>query len=106
VERLDLEYLLVFALKVALGLRYLGALLVGSVVIIPPAPTRRLAGGLHGMGVISALVAVTAMLTGMFVAPAMGQKTGPAIVVAAAGLFVLNLEQRWWFHRRFKTLGA
>ena len=91
VDRLDLEYLLIFALTVALGLRYLGALLMGSLVIIPPAAARRLAGGLRGMLVLSALVSLGATLTGMFVAPLIGQKTGPVIVVAAASLFLLSL---------------
>jgi zinc transport system permease protein len=41
VERLNLLYLLTFAATVALGLRYLGVLLMGSLIIIPAATARR-----------------------------------------------------------------
>ncbi len=43
VRRLNLVYLQVFALTVALGLRHLGVLLMGSLIIIPAATARRLA---------------------------------------------------------------
>src|SRR6266436_1398952 len=42
VARLDLYYLLVFSLTVLLGLRFLGALLVGALIIIPAATGRQL----------------------------------------------------------------
>ena len=43
VARLNLLYLEMFALTVALGLRYLGVLLMGSMIIIPAATAKRLA---------------------------------------------------------------
>jgi zinc transport system ATP-binding protein len=49
VARLDLLFLETFALTVALGLRYLGVLLMGSLIIIPAATAKRIAGTLTGM---------------------------------------------------------
>jgi ABC-type Mn2+/Zn2+ transport system permease subunit len=91
VARLNLEYLIVFALTVALGLRFLGALLMGSLIIIPAAAASRVARNLSQMLITSAVVAVVATVTGMLVAAAIGQRTGPVIVVVAATLFFLSL---------------
>src|SRR5207248_10091469 len=43
-QRLNLLYLEVFALSVALGLRYLGVLLMGSLIIIPAATANQVSG--------------------------------------------------------------
>lgn len=45
-RRLNLLYLLVFGLTVALGLRYLGVLLTGSLIIIPAATAEHLSTNL------------------------------------------------------------
>ena len=55
VARLSLFYLVTFSVTVALGLRYLGVLLMGSLIIIPAATAKRLATTLsfdarHGGG--------------------------------------------------------
>ena len=77
---LDLLYFLAFALTVALGLRYLGVLLMGSLVIIPAATEKHLAKGLTAMLVISVVVAVLATLLGTIGAPMLHLDTGPVIV--------------------------
>ncbi|HEY7440809.1 MAG TPA: metal ABC transporter permease, partial [Vicinamibacterales bacterium] len=41
VRRLDFFYLQMFALTIALGLRYLGVLLMGALIIIPAATAKR-----------------------------------------------------------------
>ena len=89
VQRLNLMYLLSFALTVALGLRYQGVLLMGSLVIIPAATARRLARNLTGMFVVSVAVSVFAMLAGTYIAGRLHQPTGPLIVVVASACFLL-----------------
>jgi ABC-type Mn2+/Zn2+ transport system permease subunit len=89
VRRLDLAYLLSFALTVALGLRYLGVLLMGSLIIIPAATARGLARNLAAMVTLSVSVAVFATLVGTFIASTLQQQTGPVIVVVASGCFLV-----------------
>ena len=93
VARLDLLYLPAFALTIALGLRYLGVLLMGSLVIIPAATARRLASDLRGMLAISVAVAVFSTLLGTALAGALHRATGPLIVVTAAGIFFASLAR-------------
>jgi ABC-type Mn2+/Zn2+ transport system permease subunit len=90
VQRLDLFYLAAFALTVALGLRYLGVLLMGSLVITPAATARRLARGLTSMLLIAVAVAVLATLAGVSLANRWQRPSGPVIAVIAAVLFILT----------------
>lgn len=89
VRRLDLFYLVAFALTVALGLRYLGALLMGSLLIIPPATARPVARNLNSMLGISVAVALLSTLVGAWLAAQLHRQSGPLIVVVAATCFVV-----------------
>ena len=94
VARTDLWFLLAFALTIALGLRYLGVLLMGALLIIPPAIAKRLARNLNQMLVISAVAAVLATVVGTALAMHSGRQSGPFIVVIAGGLFFASLLGR------------
>ncbi len=94
VQRLELLFLEMFALTIALGLRYLGVLLMGSLVIIPAATARRVAGGLAGMLAAAVAVAVLATVAGTRLAAALHRPSGPVIVCVAAGCFLLSLLRR------------
>lgn len=94
VPRLDLLFFLAFALTVALGLRYLGVLLMGSLIIIPASTARHVARSLNGMLVVAVGVAVASTLVGSIVAPLLHVTAGPLIVVIAAGIFFLGLLHR------------
>ena len=97
VRRLDLMYLLAFALTVALGLRYLGVLLMGSLIIIPATTARYLARSLGGMIGLSVALAVASTLLGTLGAQRLHVAPGPLIIVTAAVFFLLGLV--WHGHR-------
>ncbi len=94
VARLDLLYLLAFALTVALGLRYLGVLLMGSLIIIPAATAKHLARSLDGMLGMAVALAVTSTLIGSYLAARVHRPTGPVIIAVAAGFFFASLLRR------------
>jgi ABC-type Mn2+/Zn2+ transport system permease subunit len=94
VERLNLLYLLMFALTIALGLRYLGVLLMGALIIIPAATAKRLARSLNQMLLTAVVLAVLATVVGASIATALGQETGPFIVIIAACGFLISLLRR------------
>jgi ABC-type Mn2+/Zn2+ transport system permease subunit len=91
VARLDLLFLEVFAVTVALGLRYLGVLLMGSLIIIPAATAKRLARSLTGMLVIAVAAAVLSTVLGTYVARLVDRPTGPIIITIAATLFLASM---------------
>ena len=94
VRRLNLLYLQMFALTIALGLRYLGVLLMGALIIIPAATAKRVATNLSGMLITAVGVAVLATVVGGHLASRLHRETGPLIVTVAAGCFVLSLLRR------------
>lgn len=94
VARLDLAFLVAFALAVSLGLRFLGALQMGSLIIIPAATARHLARGLLQMQAIAVAAAVVSILLGEFAASRLGGPRGPVTIVVAAGLFLGSLALR------------
>lgn len=94
VARLDLLFLLAFALTIALGLRYLGVLLMGSLMIIPPAAARRLARNLTGMFFWSIGIAVFSTVAGTCLGALAGRQSGPFIVMSAGALFALSLVRK------------
>jgi zinc transport system permease protein len=96
VRRLNLLYLLTFALTIALGLRYLGVLLMGALIIIPAATAKRLARNLNGMLNVAVVVAVVATAVGSWMAAWLHRETGPLIITVAAMAFLVTLLRRQW----------
>ncbi len=91
VARLNLLYLLAFSLTVALGLRYLGVLLMGSLIIIPAATAKHVARSLGSMLVVAVAVAVVSVLIGASLARWIHRETGPLIIAVAGGIFFVSL---------------
>ena len=95
-EILELYFLLVFSLSVLVGLRFLGALLAGSLIIIPATTGRRLANDLSHFLFISCLASVIAVGSGLAVTRYLLPRfsPGPIIVIISAALFVLSLFRK------------
>jgi ABC-type Mn2+/Zn2+ transport system permease subunit len=91
VRRVDLAYLLVFALTIGIGLRYLGVLLMGALIIIPPVTAKGIARNLREMLIVSVVLAVVATFLGSGLAAWAQLATGPVIVLVAAAGFLLSL---------------
>ena len=104
VSRLNLYFLLVFSLTVLLGLRFLGALLVGALIIVPAAIGRQLTHTLNAFLITSAFASVLSVLLGFTLSRfyphiTIGRVTlnlalGPAIIAVATLLFLLSLLRK------------
>jgi ABC-type Mn2+/Zn2+ transport system permease subunit len=91
VARLELSFLLAFAVTVALGMRYLGVLLMGSMIIIPATVAKRLARSIDGMFAIAIGAGLASTLLGTWIAAVAHRPSGPIIVAIAGSLFFLSL---------------
>lgn len=94
VRRFDLLYLECFALTIALGLRYLGVLLMGALIIIPAATSKRLSHDLKSMLWFSVMLSVISTTLGSGIAVHIHREAGPIIVLVATALFLLSLIPR------------
>ncbi len=90
VDRVNLWFLLLFGLAILVSLRFLGALLVGSLIIIPAASARQLTHSLGKFLALSVLLSMTAMLIGTLFAERFNLESGPTVVVAAAVIFLFS----------------
>jgi ABC-type Mn2+/Zn2+ transport system permease subunit len=94
VARLSLFYLVTFSITVALGLRYLGVLLMGSLIIIPAATAKRLASTLNSMLVTAVVIATASALAGALLARVVHRDAGPVVIAVAATVFFASLLAR------------
>ena len=104
VSRLNLYFLLVFSLTVLLGVRFLGALLVGALIIVPAAIGRQLTHTLTAFLVTSSLASVLSVALGLIISRFYPHFTvghvrlnlalGPAIIAVATVLFLLSLLRK------------
>lgn len=94
-NRLNLYFLLAFSLTVWTGLQFLGALLVGALIIIPAAIGRQLAHNFGIFLIISSLSSVLSVILGFgvnYFYPNLA--LGPAIVSISTILFILSLLKK------------
>jgi ABC-type Mn2+/Zn2+ transport system permease subunit len=104
VSRINLYYLLMFSLTVLLGLRFLGALLVGALIIIPAAIGRQLTHTLGSFLAVSSAASVLSVLIGFLINRAypaisigsmrLNLALGPAIISVAAVIFLISLLRK------------
>src|SRR5437773_3111856 len=104
VSRLNLYFLLVFSLTVLLGLRFLGALLVGALIIVPAAIGRQLTHTLTAFLATSASASVLSVMLGFLISHfyphlpvgpvTLNLTLGPAIIGVATILFLLSLLRK------------
>jgi len=93
-KRLQLSFLIAFAVTVAIGMRYLGVLLMGSMIIIPATVAKRLARSIDGMFAIAIGAALISTLLGSWIAAWAHRPSGPVIVAIAGSLFFVSLVRR------------
>ena len=101
IDRLQLGFLIAFALTVILGMKFLGVLLMGSLIIVPAATARNIAGNLFGMLTVASASALIAVVSGLVWAASLGIQPGPMIILIAGILFVLSLAVHALQTRRF-----
>lgn len=90
VPQINLIYLLMVGLVVALGVKFLGTLLTGALVIIPAVTAKNLARSIRGYHVASILVGLISSVAGIFIAKAYGFPTGPIVVITGIAMYIIS----------------
>ena len=86
----DLAFLVLVAGLVAFGLKIVGALLIVALLLIPPAAARPFARTPEGMAIFASLIGAASAPLGIAAAWYTDAPAGPAIVLAAAAIFLLT----------------
>ena len=101
---LELTYLLIFALAVALGIRFVGALLMGSLVIIPAASAKNISKSLKTFMAVSAFLGILTTFLGMLISFKYKTAPGPIFILVGVAFFIVTLIIRWVKNRFYTTI--
>ncbi len=88
VNKVQMIFMLMIALVIAISMKIVGVLLITSMLIIPAAAARRFSQTPEQMALIAALTGVTSVGLGLTASWFWDSPAGPSIVVAATLLFV------------------
>jgi zinc transport system permease protein len=77
---------------IAISIKMIGALLITGLLLIPAASARSLSNNPFQMVILSILVGITSVITGLFGSLELNTASGPSIVVAALVLFILSIS--------------
>lgn len=91
VNLLNLAFLGLVALIVALGVKVVGTLLMGSLVIIPAVAAKNFARSFSWYGLISLALGAFSAVVGVWLATLWSLPPGPIVVLASAAIFLVSL---------------
>jgi zinc transport system permease protein len=86
---LKLVFMLILAFFVALSVQFVGALLIGAMLIIPVASARFVSKSALFMLGVSILINIISIISGVFLSMHFDTPTGPSIVAISAAIFVV-----------------
>lgn len=93
-DLMRLILMLLIGLVIAVGMKFVGALIMGSLLIIPAATARRLSRTPEAMAFWAILLGMLSVLGGLALSWHFDTPAGPSVVVSATALFVLTQFKR------------
>lgn len=90
VEKIRFIFMILLAIVIAVALKVVGILLITALLLIPAATARLYSKSPKQMVLVSVLVAIVAVVLGLYASLSFDFPTGPAIVVCASGLFFVS----------------
>jgi ABC-type Mn2+/Zn2+ transport system permease subunit len=95
VARTNLLYLLLVSLVVAVGIKIVGTLLVGFLVIVPAAAAKNLSSDLLKYSILSAAFGAASLCAGILMSSLLSLPPGPMVVFAGIAVFAVSILMRW-----------
>ncbi len=90
VELMRLILMLMVGLVIAIGMKFVGALIMTSLLIIPAATARRFAQTPEQMAIKASIIGTISVLLGLSLSWHFDTPAGPSVVISAATLFMLS----------------
>ncbi len=94
VARLRLLLMILTALTIALSMKFVGALIITSLLIIPSATARRFAKTPEKMVLIAIFFSIIAVSGGLLLSSWKDTPAGPSVVICAGLIFLLSLFKK------------
>jgi len=90
INKINFVYLLLVGTIVALGVKFVGTLLTGALVIIPAASAKNLSSGLKSYYYLSIIFGIVSAVGGVFLAALFHVPSGPMVILAGITIFVIS----------------
>ena len=87
-------YLLFFSLTVVLGLKFLGVMLMGALIIIPASISKLFSWNQKSDIILSQVFAIACVLSGLAISTLYSSPLGPTIVMVCFTLFIIGLASK------------
>ncbi|MBA2816798.1 zinc ABC transporter permease subunit ZnuB [Candidatus Pantoea persica] len=94
IHRTRLILMLVTALTIGVAMRFVGALIITSLLIIPAATARRFSLSPEQMAGLAVIVGILAVSGGLTFSAFYDTPAGPSVVLCAALLFIVSMARR------------
>ena len=95
VAEINLMYLCLVSLVVAIGIKIVGTLLVGFLVIVPAAAARNLSSDLFRYSVLSSIFGVVSASSGILLSSYLDLPPGPMVVFSGIAVFLGTVLAKW-----------
>lgn len=82
---------LLLALTIALAMKFVGALIITSLLIIPAATARCYAKSPEQMAIFAIIIGIISVIGGLIISAFYDSPTGPSVVITNAFIFILSL---------------
>jgi ABC-type Mn2+/Zn2+ transport system permease subunit len=89
-SKINLVYLLMVGLVVALGVKFVGTLLTGAMVIIPAAAAKNFARSIKHFQMLAIIIGILSAILGILVAKSFAVSSGPVVVLVSIAFFILS----------------
>jgi len=94
-SKINLLYLLLVSLAVAVGIKIVGTLLVGFLVIVPAAAAKNVSSDLSNYALMSSAFGVICACAGILASSYWNLQTGPLVVFSGILVFIITVIVRW-----------
>jgi ABC-type Mn2+/Zn2+ transport system permease subunit len=95
VGRINLLYLLLVSLVVAVGIKIVGTLLVGFLVIVPAAAAKSISSDMFRYSVLSASFGAISACSGILFSNYLNLAPGPLVVFSGIAIFLVAVLAKW-----------
>ncbi|CRK85667.1 High-affinity zinc uptake system membrane protein ZnuB [Candidatus Providencia siddallii] len=91
IQKNNLLLMLMIALTISISMKFVGALIITSLLIIPPSAARRFSNTPEQMSFIAILLGVISITTGLIFSAYYDTPVGPSVVICSTFLFIISL---------------
>jgi ABC-type Mn2+/Zn2+ transport system permease subunit len=95
IAKINLLYLFLVSLVVAIGIQIVGTLLVGFLVIVPAIAARSVSKGMKQYAYFSAIFGAVSGFVGILLSAFLNLPPGPMVVFVGIGVFAVTIIINW-----------